>query len=247
MGSILGALVTGFALLPALGSEAVCRLYVFVLMAVALLLVLPGVIGAREPAPSRRPLWQAAGLLVLAIGVAQLTARQPAWDALRLTSGANVYFRASHVVEDSRLLFWHEDLFGGITTVIENAGADSQLPSRILLTNGKFQGNDSGEAVAQIGFALIPLLQQPRRGRALVIGLGTGHSAAVVAAAGFERVEIAEISPGIVQAAASHFGHLNQGVLERDNVELHLEDGRNVLLRSDRRYDLITMELTSIP
>ncbi|MFN7971575.1 MAG: fused MFS/spermidine synthase [Acidobacteriota bacterium] len=116
----------------------------------------------------------------------------------------------------------------------------------MLLTNGKFQGNDAGEMGAQVGFALIPILHQPERHRALVIGLGTGQSAEVVRAAGYEEIEIAEISPGIVAAAREPFAEVNQHVLEAPNVRLFLEDGRNHLLRTTRPYDLITMEINSV-
>jgi spermidine synthase len=144
----------------------------------------------------------------------------------------------------SRLRYWHEDVSGGITTVVEQRVAGQAV--RTLLTNGKFQGNDSGETAAQIAFALLPCLVTPGRDRALVIGLGTGHSAEVVAAAGFAAIEIAEVSPGIVGAARQHFGTLNRAVLDDPRVRLFVEDGRNHLLRSRAHYDVITMELSGV-
>ena len=262
VGSIGGALVTGFVLLPALGSEGTYRLFGTLLLlagiSIALFLLLRGTRTMRRPALL---------LLSICLVLGLLAPRIPSWDPMHLTSGANVYFRPLHVTPDSRLVFWHEDLYGGFTTVIERtvieesstdpgtspADSGSESPPqgtatqvRILLTNGKFQGNDGGEMVAQIGFALAPLLYQPNRDRALVIGLGTGQTADVLAKAGFARLEVAEISPGIVHAARQGFPHLNGELWQHPGFRLALEDGRNHLLRSDGGYDLVSVELTSV-
>jgi spermidine synthase len=246
IGSILGALLTGFVLLPALGSEVAFRTLVLLLVPCALALGLVELrSGQRESrwAPPRR-----VGAVLAAMGgiVCAGVWCQPGWDHLALTSGVNVYFSPLHVTEESRLLFFHEDTSGGFTTVVANPIAPTGETTRVLLTNGKFQGNDTGEMAAQMAFALVPILHSTAWDRALVIGLGTGHSAHIVEAAGFGHVDVAEIAPGIVAASNECFGHVNHGVLGRPNVALHLEDGRNFLLRTTERYDLITMEITSI-
>jgi spermidine synthase len=64
---------------------------------------------------------------------------------------------------------------------------------------------------------------------------------------GYGEIHIAEFASGIVQAARQYFAGLNEGVLTDPKVRLHLEDGRNVLLTdSERRYDLITIEISSV-
>jgi spermidine synthase len=152
-----------------------------------------------------------------------------------------VYFAPGFTRIYSELLFFHEDTLGGVTTLVRQPSG-----MRVLLTNGKFQANDGGEVKAQEGFALIPVLMVPRRGDALVIGLGSGYSARVVAQAGFARVDVAELSPGVVLAARTLLADLNDHVLDRPGVRLYLEDGRNHLLLSDRAYDLVSMEISSV-
>lgn len=236
-GSILGALLTGFVLIPALGSEATLILLSLIPVCVGLAL------GARRLRAG--PRLRIGALLALGAALPALwIAVRPAWERLLLTSGINVYFSPLHVSARSRLLFFHEDTYGGITTVVENPIASGL--ERVLLTNGKFQGNDGGEAAAQIGFALVPTLLAAELDEALVIGLGTGHSAAILQAAGVRHLEIAEISPGIVQASREYFAAVNDGLLTRPEVQLVLEDGRNHLLRSERRYSLVSMELSSV-
>jgi spermidine synthase len=83
--------------------------------------------------------------------------------------------------------------------------------------------------------------------RALLIGLGTGQSAWLLKQAGFQEVDIAEFSPGIVRAASAYFNHINHHVLADPTVRVILEDGRNLLLvESRRKYSIITVELTTI-
>jgi spermidine synthase len=58
---------------------------------------------------------------------------------------------------------------------------------------------------------------------------------------------VAEIAPPIIDAARREFSGLNHRVFEQPNVKVDIEDGRNVLLLNrDARYDLITIEITSI-
>jgi spermidine synthase len=94
---------------------------------------------------------------------------------------------------------------------------------------------------------VIPSLFVTSFNRALLIGLGTGHSALALKQLGYKRVDIAEFSPGIVVAAAGPFSRLNGNALSEPSVKLHLEDGRNLLLTESRdSYDLITIEISSI-
>ncbi|HEY1097284.1 MAG TPA: hypothetical protein VGF99_00085 [Myxococcota bacterium] len=226
IGSISGALLVNFVLIGVVGSEGTYRLLAMVLVA-----------GLALTATSLRTTWASLGVGLIAVG---LLTSFDVWDRLALTSGTNVYFRQSFVDPDSELVFWHEDHAGGITTVVRAPRGELTL-----LTNGKFQGNDTGEMVDQTSFALVPVALTPGRDRALVIGLGTGQSASAVAASGFASVDVAEIAEGMVESAA-WFKHANGDVLHRDNVHIKLGDGRNLLMREAGTYDLISMEITSI-
>jgi spermidine synthase len=86
----------------------------------------------------------------------------------------------------------------------------------------------------------------PRFGRALVVGVGTGVTVQETAHYPFDRIDVAELSPGIVKAARLFFGGVNGGILDDPRVHLRFEDGRNLLVVEKDRYDLITVELTSI-
>ena len=232
-GNITGVLLFGFVLLPALGGLMASR----VIAAGALLLGLAVLLMAAA-AQLRRGAVAAGATLAVALA-------SSGWqlDYAALSSGANVYFSAQRwgdVVDHA------ESIDGGLTTVTRR---DTPAPTvHTLLTNGKFQGNDAlqGEVQAQIGFALAPLLHQDLRGAALVIGYGTGSTTRVFHDAGFERVDIAELSGDIVRLADKYFASVNHLVSRAPGVHLNVTDGRNLLLLSQQKYDVISIEITSI-
>ena len=246
MGCVLGAVAATFFLIPQVGSEWSLRGF-------AIVLALCGITVLRSEHRPMRDGW------VAAILVAILAAGLPAWNRRVLTSGASVYFghetAGSAVVVStpstsptpisSEMTFFHEHSYGGITTVI-NYRQPGQPDEQALYTNGKFQGDDGEQQAAQTAFALIPALHLHNRRDALVIGCGTGQSASVLNGLDFKTIDIAEISPGILLAAGSRFRRINEDVLRSSKVSVHLEDGRNYLLSRSRKYDQITIELTSV-
>ncbi len=231
VGAILGSVLTGFFLLPVFGSLPMLRLTAtinlilgvcFALRLVPLGLIQKSVLGA-----------VAASLTLLL------------WESRRLGRTTHdprfVYLFRFGMVYRPRLIYLNEDVQGGLTSVVQ-AG-----PAHVMLSNGKFQGNNRGEVQAQIRFALMPILFTRGFEKALVIGLGTGNTLRTVSSFPFQRIDAVEIAPHIVDAARRWFEDVNGGVFDRDSrVSLSIADGRNFLLLSRESYDLITVEITSI-
>jgi spermidine synthase len=90
--------------------------------------------------------------------------------------------------------------------------------------------------------SLLPLIihhGEPRS--ALVIGLGTGiTTGSLLGYDGLEKRVCAELMPEVVRASALFQG--NQNVAQDSRVEVRIVDGRRELLRSEEKYDLITLE-----
>jgi spermidine synthase len=231
VGAILGAALTGFFLLPLFGSLAAFRLAATVnlILGVCLGLLL-------VPLRVRHKLVLGAAGASLALF---LWLGQAGWDARRMTRGSYVYFYAGWPMD--KILYLNEDVQGGLTSVVQSG------PTRTMLSNGKFQGNDTGEIQAQIRFALMPILFTRDFSSALVIGLGTGNTLRSLASLPFRRIDAVELAPQIVDAARKCFQDVNADVFDRDpRVRLSIADGRNFLLLSRQDYDLITIEVTSI-
>lgn len=226
VGAVTGSLVTGYWVLPALGSQRVlgASAVVFGLLGVATVL--------SRASRGRAVVWATAAVGVAAVGLA------PRWDLSRLTSGSNVYF----VTDDppDAIVSMEEDVHGGVTTVVRRKDVLT------LYTNGKFQGNNGWEMHAQRFFAHYPSLFVTDFRRTAVIGLGTGTTLGTIAAYPWQNIDIVEISPAIARAAKQHFGSINKNSLDDPRVKLHLADGRNFLLLTTERYDMIGMELSSV-
>ncbi len=226
LGAVIGALITGYALLPWLGSQRglIAIALGFVAAAIASELALPE--------RRRRAVLALSGLAGL------LAVCFPRWDITRLTTGSNVYFDGAQTPD--KLAFVREDAHGGVTTVTVHDAVHT------LFTNGKFQGNDGWEMKAQRGFAHYPSLFVRRFDRALVIGLGTGTTLGTINSYPWQAIDLVEISPAIIEAARTFFAGPNRGSLDDPRLTLHLADGRNHLLVHPTRYDLISMELSSV-
>ncbi len=233
LGNIAGTLLGGFLLIPALGmlktiwiSAALCLLSGLLITAAA-------------------RLFKNAAVLTAAALVMILFSIQPAgFNYTLLASGSNVYF----AYRDNGTVIDHaESLDGGLTAVSTKDDKQNGV-IKTLLTNGKFQGNNAlrGEMPAQLSFAVTPLLHTLARDNALVIGYGTGVSARAVKEAGFLQLDIVDLSRDLVTLANRHFGNINKNTSTQPGVTTFITDGRNFLLLQNKKYDLISMEITSI-
>jgi spermidine synthase len=228
LGTIAGSILTGYALLPLLGSQRA-------LAAVAVAFAVASLAAARAEgvaAAERTRSW------ITAAAAFALALLLPKWDMARLTSGANVYFTVGPPPDS--IDFVREDVHGGVTTVVHRG------PVTTMYTNGKFQGDNGREMSAQRRFAHFPSLFVSRFDRALVIGLGTGTTLGTIAGYPWKRIDVAEISPAIVEASRTYFADQSFHALDDARVHLDLNDGRNVLLVASAPYDLVTIELTSV-
>ena len=87
----------------------------------------------------------------------------------------------------------------------------------------------------------LPAMLHPNPSSALVVGLGGGATPGAVARHHLQ-VDVVELSKAVVEGSA-HFKHINFNLLERPNVTLHVDDGRNFLLMNRKKYDVITADI----
>lgn len=232
VGTILGSILTGYFVLPWLGSQRS-------LAGVGVLLAIASVLASRAFAPGIDQDKRSAGKTFALPAVALvLLVVAPRWDMARMTNGANVYFTAGPPPD--RIEMMREDVHGGVTTVARRGDVLT------LYTNGKFQGDNGGEMAAQRRFAHFPSMFVTNERRVLVVGLGTGTTLGTITAYPWQHIEVAEISPAIVEASRVFFSGPARESLSDPRVELEVVDGRNHLLVSPNRYDLVTMELSSV-
>lgn len=87
----------------------------------------------------------------------------------------------------------------------------------------------------------IPMLLHPDPHRLLVICFGTGATAGSGLLHSDTSVDVVDINPAVFEFAP-YFEKANHGVARDPRARLVLDDGRNFLLTTTERYDVITAE-----
>jgi hypothetical protein len=212
-------------------------------VALAALAAAAAVATPRLLGPRARPAAGAALLLALA-GVALL----PAWSGDRLASGLFRERSASAAARlgpdaffasrrGAALLFYRDDPSASIAAKEWRlAGGEVE---RSIVTNGKPDAAVVGDYPTMALAALLPALLARDPRHAFVVGLGTGVSAGVLGRLdSIESVEVAEISPAIVQAAPL-FDFGNDDASHNPKIRGVRGDAYRTLLRSPGRFDVI--------
>lgn len=214
-GGIAGSLVAGFVLVPRFGAQG----SVIIVTAVALAAGLFVLVRHRSRA-------------ALAIGLAGLAVFGTlAWRLPDIFAG---------VIADrypNREVLWHGE---GAQATVSVTRYRNELT---LLIDGAHHASDGpGQQRLHTAIGLLGVALHPDPQRVLVIGLGGGVTAGGASVLPTSNVDIVELA-GPVLRAARFFVNANGGVLDRPNVHLRVDDGRNYLLTRPHAYDIITADL----
>jgi spermidine synthase len=222
LGAIGGSIASGFLLLPTLGSRGS-------LIAISSLALVSSVMLALTQWRAR-PNFAGFMLFVgpVAFGMSALNAADP-------------FAIADRQLHRGERIVWREE--GIQTTVAVHERGAGGRPMRILYLDGMHQSDDlASSAFVHHRIGALPVMLHPNPRRALVVGLGGGATPG--AAAHFEgvAVDVVELSDAVVQGAR-FFNHINFDLLQRPNATLRVDDGRNFLLTTRQRYDVITADI----
>jgi spermidine synthase len=223
-GAILGAFAAGFLLIPLAGTQTSIQLLAWANIALgsAVLLVNPAMaIKARI------------GILGLfAIPLILLTLLLPADHMKEL-------FRRS---QPNSSLLYCDEAAGGTVAVHEFPDG-----TRVLRVNGAGEVPTSHAAIKTFRLlGNLPMLLHPAPEDVLVIAFGGGITLASVESHRPERLDCVEVVPGVV-GAAGYFASYNDNLrdrLEQSAINIIVDDGRNHILRTEKRYDVIISDST---
>lgn len=215
MGATLGSVAAGFLLIPALGSQRSLLFLALANLAAALVL----------SSASRRRMASLAGLGGLAL------------VAAAFTFAPNTLYRAlfNCLYPDRQVVHLYESVEGTVT-VAEHEG------HRWVYTNGVHDADTRPNMLSLhrlIGY--LPMLVRQAPANPLVVGLGGGATSSAVAQQARGEVKVVELSAGMV-AAARTLSDANWSVLDNPRVRLVVADGRNYILLTNERWDLIAAD-----
>jgi spermidine synthase len=217
-GAIVGSIVAGFVMLPRLGSGT--SLVVLGTLSFAAGLALLAASGASRQARARSALLASAAFAA----------------AVWWSPDPFVQFVAQRY--PGQAIVWQEE--GVEATVVVHRNRGEELT---LTINGNHQAStDESTTYVHRRIGHLPMAIHPSPRTALVIGLGGGATAGAVSVHDGVDVDVVELAGSVVRGAR-FLDSINYGVLSRPNVHLRVDDGRNYLMLTPRRYDVITADV----
>lgn len=219
-GAILGAWIAGFFLIPSLGTQRSIEALAIVNGVLALALALAA---GRRRAVS---VAFAGGSLVAAF---LLTGALAPDMYRRIVAG---HFPDHDVV-------WVGEGQETSVAVVRQRSTDHLH----MYLNGQGQASDDPGMVwfhRLIGH--IPMALHPDPQDVLIVGLGGGATAGALAQYNPRRMDVVELSETVVEGAR-YFSHVNGDILSFPNLRLKIDDGRNHLMLSGRKYDVVTADV----
>ena len=252
LGAILGSFLGGLLLLPTIHIQSTLEL-------MALLYVVPGILlfALSASRRERKSVFTTLGILIPLTAVAIVS---PSWDP-RIMSSGMFLLRDAETVRAARefrigdafarlnpkrdMLYYRE---GAAATVAVARIGDSIS----LSVGGKPDASSQGDMSTQLGLTMVSeLLHAAGPETVLVIGLGSGVSVgAALSMESVKRVDVVEMSPEVVEGSV-YFAPFNKLTythpepptwIETPRVEVLINDGRNHLLLTSRKYDVIASE-----
>lgn len=240
LGAILGSFLGGFALIPLLGIRWTLLLNIFTNLTLAFILVLA--------IPFRKKALQAgAALTLLVLGVG-LAAWKIPWNPAMMTFNLGIEYPTylklvreegirdwrdfqQKMTEGLDIEFYEEGASATVTVVRDTVG------HHYLKNDGRPEG---GEPYLRTHTLLghLPLLLHSQAEEALLIGLGTGVTLGAVQQHALKDIEVVELEPAVVRAAA-YFRNISRHDLTDPRLRVIINDGRNHLLVVPKKYDII--------
>ncbi|MCP4664687.1 MAG: spermidine synthase, partial [bacterium] len=237
-GAILGSLAGGFGLMPLLTAPGLWRWSVLLLVLVGLVLAAVAW-WVRERGLPR--LVAAAGAALVGLVLCLAYGPSAFWRHVPVGAGRiDVNFHDPNKLRNAR----HSIRRALVREAegIESSVALMSVEELALYVNGKSDGSAVGDAPTTVMLGLVGGMLHPQPRSALVIGLGTGATAGWLARIeSLGRVDVIELEPAVGELAAL-FAPISFDVLTNPRVHLHVGDGREHVLTSAERWDLIVSE-----
>ena len=143
-------------------------------------------------------------------------------------------------IPGERLLYYREDAAatvvvreypqgGRLNRVMEVDGTDVAGTDYMLRSTQKLQGH-------------VPLLIHKDPQKVLIVGFGSGGTTWAVSQHNVKRIDAVELVPSVVEGAAKYFAEVNHEVLDDPRLNIKIGDGRNFVLTTQEKYDVILTE-----
>ena len=220
LAAIIGSISAGWVLLPMLGFARTAWLCGIIVVATGFIL-LP---------KQQRALFASLGCIALLC-------------AMTFESGVGrtrVQSNMSSKENEFKIMDFYEGPDATVSVVEDKKGIRRLVINGFMATSQSIDKSDTQFEHYMAWMGHMPMILHPDPKTALVICFGTGQTANAVRVENPERLDIAELSKHVLSMA--HLFSANQGVLEDSRVHPTIMDGRAFLRRTNKTYDVITLE-----
>ncbi len=222
-GAVTGAVITTLALVPWLGTAG------SMLLLVSLTVVSLGIY--LHLARGQLGRWVTASALVVMLVVAGLIVTRPGWTPDYLGYGAGW----TQKLRNSENVYFAE---GRSSTVL----VESYDLGRVIRIDGKPVASTLLEDKAnQVLLGHMPAVLTSEIRKGLVVGLGSGMTLGALALHDLDELHLVELEPRVAEATA-FFTDDHHDVMDREELQIHYDDGFNYLHTTDLRFDVITSD-----
>ena len=234
-GAIVGSLAGGFGIIPMLSAPGTWRAVALILAALAIVVAF-----VAFRANQRTFATVTVGATLLAIASTFALGPTALWRHSSIGAGRSARPKSHNELLEwihraRRVVVWDRD--GRESSV--GLLADTDLA---FIINGKSDGAAVGDAGTQVMLGIAGAALHAKPASSLVVGLGTGSTAGWLAAIPtMQRVDVVELEPVVIDVARA-CREVNANALANPKLHVTIGDAREVLLTSDRRYDLIASE-----
>ena len=237
IGAILGSAVSGFILIYLLGIQQ--SLQVIILINIGFgLLVMVSVLG-RKTLNWGISIAVTIAILVLALNPSIWALWDPKFYAIYQSNHPEMYGtpeRIREAMENNDVLYYGE----GVQAIVSSIKSGE---AQYFITNGRVEASNSNEGMqCQYTLGHLPMLLNKNPKKVFVLGTGSGMTlGATLVHPGVEQVTLAEIEPKVLGVTRT-FGIYNHYALDSPKLRLVFNDGRNFLLTTQEKFDVITAD-----
>ncbi len=235
-GSILGAFCAGFVLIPLLNIRPSIVLTVALNTGIGCMLILRGWNTSNgtdkltSAGSGTKGLLQGIGIGVPIINVGLAI--------VVLLALSKPIFLNSTIYKTQRpgdeVVDYEEEVDATVTTLKDDEGV-----YRLYVDANQAADASRWDSPSHRVIAHLPLLLHPNPERALVVGFGMGLTSYSITQHGVQ-VDAIELSKGVISAAQQHFTHINGNVFDNRLFNYTVNDGRNHILMTQKKYDMIS-------
>jgi spermidine synthase len=237
IGAILGSVVSGFILIYLVGIQRSLQLIILINIGYGLLVM----VSVKGRAALN---WAAAGALAIVILLLLLNPGMwQLWNikyyAIYQSNHPEMYStpeKAREAQDNTDVLYYGE----GAQAIVSSIQSGE---TQFFITNGRVEAsNASYDMQCQYTLGHLPMLINKNPKKVFVLGTGSGMTLGATSVhPSVEQITLAEIEPKVLGVART-FGIYNHYVLDNPKLRIVFNDGRNFLMTTEEKFDVITAD-----